>query len=85
MSKDKKTKKIKRQLKGVIVSDKMTKTAVVKVDRLKFHPYYKKYYRVSKKFKAENPNNQYKEGQRVIIEASRPLSKEKRWIIKGLA
>jgi len=76
---------VKRRLKGIIVSCKMQKTAVVKVDRLKFHPKYKKYYRVSKKFKADNPNNKYKEGDKVIIEETRPLSKEKRWRIISYA
>lgn len=75
----------KRRLKGVVVSAKMEKTAVVKVDRLKFHPKYKKYYRVSKKFKAHNEGNKYKEGDKVIIEQTRPLSKEKRWKIIGYA
>ncbi|MDQ5882928.1 MAG: small subunit ribosomal protein [Patescibacteria group bacterium] len=73
----------KRRLKGVVVSDKMTKTAVVKVERLKLHPKYRKYYRVSKKFKAENPENKYRMGDKVIIEATRPLSKDKKWKIIG--
>jgi len=67
----------------VVVSDKMTKTAVVKVERLKLHPKYRKYYRVSKKFKAENPENKYRMGDKVIIEATRPLSKDKKWKIIG--
>lgn len=71
----------KRQLIGTIVSDKMNKTAVVEVEYLKFHPKYKKYYKERKKFKAHNPENRYKEGEKVIIEETRPLSKEKRWWI----
>lgn len=78
-------KKNRRRLKGIVVSAKMQKTAVVKVDRLKFHPKYKKYYKVSKKFKAHNEDNKYKEGDKVIIEQTRPLSKEKRWRIIGYA
>jgi len=70
-----------RQLKGIIVSAKMDKTAVIEVEHLKFHPKYKKHYRVHKKFKVHNPDNLYKEGERVIIRQTRPLSKEKRWII----
>ncbi len=78
------TKKIiKRRLKGKVVSDKMIKTAVVAVDSLKFHPKYKKYYKVTKRFKAQNDNNKYKEGDKVVIEETRPLSKEKRWKIIG--
>ncbi|MGB9680728.1 MAG: 30S ribosomal protein S17 [Minisyncoccia bacterium] len=73
--------KMTRRLKGVIVSAKMKNTAVVEVEHLKFHPKYKKYYRRHKKFKAHNPNNKFKEGEKVIIEQTRPLSKEKRWRI----
>ncbi|MGC8880679.1 MAG: 30S ribosomal protein S17 [Minisyncoccia bacterium] len=80
-----KKKAVKRRLKGIVVSAKMEKTAVVKVDRLKFHSKYKKYYKVSKKFKAHNEANKYKEGEKVIIEETRPLSKEKRWRIVGYA
>ena len=76
-------KTIKRRLKGKVVSDKMMKTAVVAVDSLKFHSKYKKYYKVTKRFKAQNDNNKYKEGDKVIIEETRPLSKEKRWKIIG--
>lgn len=69
----------KKRLIGLVVSDKMDKTVVVKVDRLKKHPKYKKYYKVSKKFKAHDAKNECKLGDKVIIEQTRPLSKEKRW------
>ena len=75
----------KRQLKGTIVSDKMTKTAVVSVVRLKKHPKYKKYFKVTKKFKAHDEKNEYHEGDRVVIEETRPMSKEKRWRVIGKA
>jgi len=68
-----------RQLKGVIVSDKMDKTVVVSVDRYKEHSKYKKRYRISKKYKAHDPKNKYKKGQKVIIHESKPISKDKRW------
>ncbi|MGB9763128.1 MAG: 30S ribosomal protein S17 [Minisyncoccia bacterium] len=71
----------RRRLIGIVVSNKMQKTAVVEVEKLKYHTKYKKYYKVHKKFKAENPDNTYQEGDRVIIELTRPLSKEKRWKI----
>ena len=71
--------KIRRKLEGVVVSDKMDKTAVVLVKRLKEHPKYKKRYWVSKRFKAHDEKNEYKIGDRVVIEETRPLSKEKRW------
>ena len=70
-------------LKGIVVSDKMQKTAVVEVLRLKKHPKYKKYYKVSKKFKAHDPENQYHVGDNVWIKETRPMSKDKRWIITG--
>jgi len=72
---------MKRKLQGVIVSDKMNKTRVIAVVRLKKHPRYKKYYKVTKKFKAHDEKNEYKAGDKVIIEETRPLSKEKRWKI----
>lgn len=67
-----------RKLKGTITSDKMMKTAVVRVDRLKKHAKYQKYYKTSRKFKAHNEGNA-KTGDVVIIEETRPLSKDKRW------
>jgi small subunit ribosomal protein S17 len=72
-----------RKLTGVITSDKMTKTRVVAVSTLKKHPKYLKYYKVTTKFKAHDENNEYKTGETVVIEESRPLSREKRWKIIG--
>ncbi len=75
----------RKRLKGIVVSDKMDKTRVVLVERLKKHPLYRKYYKYSKRFKAHDEKNQYKVGDRVIIEETRPLSREKRWrIIKKI-
>ena len=73
----------KKILKGVVWSAKMEKTAVILIKRLIEHPKYKKRYWVSKKYKAQNPDNTYKEGDEVTIRESRPLSKEKRWTIIG--
>ena len=73
----------KRKLEGVVVSDKMKKTVVVKIDRMKMHPKYLKYYRISKKFKAHDEKGDYHTGDKVIIQESRPLSKTKRWIVVG--
>lgn len=72
-----------RILKGEVVSDKMQKTAVVEILRLKKHPKYKKYYKVSNRFKAHNPEEQYHTGDKVFIQETRPMSKDKRWIIIG--
>jgi len=75
---DKVTKKI-RTLQGVIVSDKMVKTVVVAVSRLVKHPKYKKYYKVTKRYKAHDEKGEYHTGDKVAIQETRPLSKEKRW------
>lgn len=72
-----------RKLKGKIISDKMDKTRVVEVVRLKKHPTYSKYFKVNKKFKAHDEKNLYKEGDEVVIRETRPISKDKRWIIVG--
>lgn len=68
-----------RLLRGKVISDKMDKTIVVLVSRLKKHPRYRKRYRLDKKYKVDDPKNEYKIGDQVIIKESRPLSKEKRW------
>ena len=78
-------KKIVRKLVGVVVSDKMKKTRVVAVTRFKRHPKYLKYYKTTKKFKAHDEKEEYKTGERVVIRESRPLSREKRWVITGKA
>jgi small subunit ribosomal protein S17 len=70
-----------KKMEGVIVSDKMNKTAVVLVTRLTKSPKYEKYYKVSKRFKAHDENNEYKEGDKVVIQEMRPMSKEKHWKI----
>lgn len=72
---------MKRKLQGTIVSDKMNKTRVVEVVRLKKHPRYEKYFKVSERFKAHDENNEYKIGEKVLIEETRPISKGKRWKI----
>ncbi len=72
-----------RTLKGFIVSDKMDKTVVVEIRRMKKHPKYKKYYKVSKKYKAHDANNEYHTGDKVVIRESRPISKDKHWVVVG--
>ena len=64
---------------GVVVSDKMDKTVVVSVERLRRHPIYKRVVRLSSKFKAHDEENAAHVGDTVRIEESRPLSAEKRW------
>jgi small subunit ribosomal protein S17 len=64
---------------GVVVSDKMTKTIVVEVERRVPHPQFKKIVRKTSKFYAHDENEQAKEGDKVLIAETRPLSKLKRW------
>lgn len=76
---------MKRKLAGTIISDKMQKTVVVQVERIKQHPKYKRRYKVFKKYKAHVKNGDFKIGDEVIIEECRPRSKEKRWqVIKKI-
>ncbi|MEW5729261.1 MAG: 30S ribosomal protein S17 [Pseudomonadota bacterium] len=69
----------KRILQGVVVSDKMDKTVVVRVERRVMHPIYKKFIRRSKKYHAHDENNTFKAGDTVRIQECRPLSKTKNW------
>ncbi len=66
---------------GKVVSDKMDKTVVVSIMRLVQHPRYKKTVRRVSKFKAHDEANACKEGDTVAITQSRPLSKDKRWVV----
>lgn len=69
---------------GVVVSDKMDKTVVVKVDRMVKHPVYSKYIRRTDKYKAHDEQNTCKTGDRVVIVESRPLSKDKCWKVRQI-
>ena len=75
----------KKQLKGIVASDKMQKTVVVEVERVKQHSKYKKRYKVYKRYKAHDEKGEFKVGDRIIIEECRPISKEKRWRVIGKA
>ena len=69
---------------GTVTSDKMDKTVVVMVERLIHHPKYRKFVRRRNKFKAHDDQNACRVGDRVLIEESRPLSKDKRWIVEKI-
>ena len=71
----------KRVLQGVVVSDKNDKTVVVRVERRFTHPVLKKTIRRSKKYHAHDEANKYKVGDIVAIEESKPISKNKRWVV----
>jgi small subunit ribosomal protein S17 len=66
---------------GIVVSDKMKDTCVVSVTRFVKHKKYKKYYKVSKKYKAHDVGNTKKIGDKVKIKESKPISKDKHFII----
>jgi len=69
----------KKRLKGTIVSNKMKDTVVVKIDRIKEHPKYKKRYKVSKKYKADAKESKLEIGDQVMIQECKPKSKDKHW------
>jgi small subunit ribosomal protein S17 len=71
----------KRKLIGKIVSAKMQKTVVVEVERIKEHPKYKRRFKVHNRFKAHDEKGEYKEGDVVVIEETKPLSKDKNWTV----
>jgi small subunit ribosomal protein S17 len=71
----------KRVLQGTVVSDKNDKTVVVRVERRFTHPVMQKTVRLSKKYKAHDENNACKIGDTVFIEESRPISKDKTWVV----
>lgn len=70
---------MKRQINGIVVSNKMDKTIVVLVERLVKHPEYHKYIKRQAKFVAHDEHNACGIGDKVLITESRPLSRTKRW------
>ena len=77
-------KRKRRTRSGVVVSDKMDKTVVVRIEKMIMHPIYKKFVRRRLKYKAHDENNDAKIGDTVLIEETRPLSRQKRWQIKEI-
>lgn len=71
----------RKSMMGTVTSDKMDKTITVRVETVKQHPLYKKTIKTSKKYKAHDENNEAKAGDVVKIVETRPLSKDKRWIL----
>jgi small subunit ribosomal protein S17 len=70
-----------KTLKGVVVSDKMNKTVVVKVEEYKKHPRYNRFYRSSKKYKAHDEKEEFHIGDKVIIKEAKPISKDKHFVV----
>lgn len=71
----------KQQMTGTVVSDKMDKTVVVKVEQKRRHAKYHKNYTVSDRYKAHDENNEYHKGDKVVIESIRPKSKDKKFAV----
>ena len=77
---------MRRRRIGVVVSDKAQKTIIVKITNYVKHPLYKKYMRKSTRVYAHDAKNECKAGEKVLIEATRPLSKLKRWrVVRKMA
>ncbi|MBX3061049.1 MAG: 30S ribosomal protein S17 [Anaerolineae bacterium] len=74
----------RKRLQGVVTSDKMDKTVIVKVTTVKRHPMYGKVLRLDKKFKAHDEKNECRIGDRVEIIESQPISREKRWAVVSI-
>lgn len=74
----------RKRLQGVVTSDKMDKTVIVKVTTVKRHPMYGKVLRLDKKFKAHDEKNECRMGDRVEIIESQPISREKRWAVVSI-
>ena len=72
-----------KKLQGIVVSDKMQKTVVVEVERIKEHPKYKRRFKIHKKYKAHDENKEYHVGDKVVIEEHSPISKDKNWTVVG--
>ena len=72
---------VRKKMEGVVVGNKMDKTSVVLVSRLKKHRTYKKYLKSQTKYMAHDPQNKCQIGDKVEIIESRPISKNKRWQI----
>jgi len=70
---------IRKKFEGVVVSDAMDKTVVVRIDSVKVHSKYMKRFSVSKKYKVHDEKNQFKVDDKVTFVECRPLSKDKRW------
>ncbi len=74
----------RKRLTGVVVKDKMDKTVVVEVERVFKHSKYHKYLRSKTTCKAHDEENRAKVGDKVLIMETKPLSKDKRWVVKQI-
>lgn len=74
----------KRKMTGIVVKDKMDKTVVVEVEKFHKHSKYHKYLKTKKRYKAHDEENRCRIGNKVLIVEARPLSKDKRWLVKDI-
>ncbi len=74
----------RRKIVGVVVRDKMDKSVVIEVEKFLKHPRYHKYLKMKKRYKAHDETNVCKVGDRVLLVETRPLSKDKRWLVKEI-
>jgi len=74
----------RRKIVGVVVKDKMDKSVVIEVEKFLKHPRYHKYLKTKKRYKAHDEGNVCRVGDRVLLVETRPLSKDKRWLVKEI-
>ena len=74
----------KKKMIGVVVKNKMDKTVIVEIERSYKHSIYHKYLKTKKRYKAHDEENKCEIGDRVLIVETRPLSKEKKWLVKDI-
>ena len=74
----------KRKMIGIVVKDKMNKSIVVEVEKFLKHPKYHKYLKTKKRYKAHDETNVCRVGDKVLLVDTRPLSKDKRWLVKEI-
>ena len=70
-----------KHFEGVVVSDKMAKTVVVRVEKYEKHPRYGRYMKASKKYKAHDEKGEYHTGDKVVIAETKPISKDKHFTV----
>jgi small subunit ribosomal protein S17 len=75
---------VRKKMVGVVVKDKMDKTVVIETEKSLQHPKYHKYLKMKKRYKAHDEENKCKLGDKVLCLEIRPLSKEKRWVVKEI-
>lgn len=73
-----------KKMVGVVVKDKMDKTVVVESEKFSKHSKYHKYLKVKRRYKAHDEENKARVGDTVLIVETRPISKEKRWVVKEI-